>query len=113
MVGCMARRVDTLYSPVCASDNVAVCYKMVWHEVHVAALFHLHTLFNFAGAVRAIGVSRCAGSGLQRAASRRMVHVGMGDQNMTDFLAGQPGQNRVNMRLIIGAGVDYRNLAGA
>ena len=109
----MTRGIDTFYGPILSLDDIAMGEKVIGIKVHVAALLNLHSLLYFAGAMRTVGVGGRAGFGLQESAARRMIHMGMRDQYMTDFLAGQTGQNSVDMCFVIWAGINNRNLAGA
>jgi hypothetical protein len=56
---------------------------------------------------------RRAGRGLERTARRAVVAVRVGDEDRLDRPAGDRRQQRVQMRGIVGAGVDHREVAGA
>ena len=65
------------------------------------------------GAVRAFGIDGGAGRRLDRRHRRRMIAMGVGDENMRHGLAAHGVEQRGDMRGIVGAGIDDGDLAAA
>ena len=66
------------------------------------------------GAVRALGINRRAGRSLDPRRVRRVVAMGVGDQDVRHGLAAHGIQQRLRRaRLVVGAGIDDRDLAPA
>ena len=57
-------------------------YDMIRLKFHIAAFFDADALFDFAGPVRAVGVSRGVTSSLKLTAPWGVIHVCVGYQNM-------------------------------
>ena len=66
-----------------------------------------------AGAVRALGVNRRAGRRLDLGHGRRMIAVGMGDENVGDGFAAHGVEQRGDMGVVVRPGIDDRDLAAA
>ena len=114
MIGGMARRRHRFQRPAGTFDGVAVFHFDVRPEVAVGAGFRI-VLFALEarprGTVRAFGINRGAGGGLDPRGVRRMVAVGMGDQDMRHGLATHRTQQRRGMSLVIGTGIDDGDVA--
>ena len=83
-------------------------------RIHVAAFFDLDALFGFAGAVRAEGIGLRARPFLERLRSRRMIAVGMRDENMRDASCSpMRALQRLDMLGHIGPGIDHRHVVVA
>ena len=95
--------INALHRPITALNDFAVSDQVIWIKVHIATLFNLHTLLNFACAVRPISVSGCACFGLQQPTAWRVIHVRMRDKDMRHRLAWNAGQNGVYVGLIVWA----------
>ena len=63
------------------------------------------------GAVRALRQHQRAGRGLDRRHGRRMIAVGVGDEDMRHGLAAHRVEQRRDVRRIVGTGIDDRDLA--
>ena len=116
MIGGVARRRHRFQRPAGAFDGVAMLHFDVRPEVAVGAGFRIVLLALEArprGAMRALGINRGAGGGLDPRGVRRMIAVGVGDEDMRHGLAAHRVEQRRRMGLIIRAGIDDRDLAGA
>ena len=114
MIGGVPRGRHRFQRPAGAFDGVAVLDLDVGPEVAVGAGFRIVLLALEArprGAVRPLGIDRRAGRGLDPRGVRRMVVVGMGDQDMRHRLAAHGVQQRLGVRLVVRAGIDDRDLA--
>src|SRR5882757_2464648 len=90
MIGGVARRRHRLQLPSGTFDHFAVAHPYVRLEVAVGAGLRavLLTLESRPRrAMRSFGVNGCAGGGLDPCRVRRVVAMGMGDQNMRHGLA--------------------------
>ncbi len=114
MIGGVAGRRDRLQRKPLPFDDVAVLDLDVRPEIAVGAGFRIVLLALEArprGAMRSLGIDRRAGGGLDPRGVRRVVAVGMGDQNMRHGLATHGIEQRLGVRLIVGTGIDDRDLA--
>ena len=114
MIGGMARRRHRLQRPAGAFDGLAVPYRDVGLEVAVGAGFRIVLLALIARprrAMRPLGIHGRAGRSLDPRGVRRMVAVGVGDQNMRHGFAAHGVQQRRGMDFIVGARIDDRDLA--
>ena len=114
MIGGVAGRRHRFQRPARAFDDVAVLDLDIRPEIAVGAGFRIVLLALEArprGAMRPLGIDGRAGGGLDPRGVRRVVAMGMGDQNMRHGLAAHGVQQRFRMRLVIGAGIDDRDLA--
>ena len=91
-------------------DLVAVAQDDIGDEIPVAAFLAAGLAAPSAG-MRPEAVGRRAGRLFQRLRRRRMVAVGVGDEDMGDLLAGEARQQRRDMLGKVGAGIDDRDLA--
>ena len=110
MVRRVARRVHRLDRPAGACDGFAVSQPVIGHEIEIGALLDL-----FAVATAAMGserIRRRARRGLDRHRCRRMVEVGVGDQDVAHGFAPHRVEERLDMRGQIGARIDDRHRAG-
>jgi hypothetical protein len=109
MIGGVAGRGDGLQPKAFAFDDVTIPELDVGAKIAVGAGFRI-VLFALEarprGAVRALGVDRRAGGGLDPRGVRRVVAVGVGDENMRHGLAPDGTEQRPGMRLVVGAGID-------
>ncbi len=114
MIGGVARRCDRLQRPALPFDHVAVLHFDIGPEIAVGAGLRIVLLALEArprGAMRPLGIDRRAGGGLDPRRVRRVVAMGMGDENMRHGLAAHGIEQRPGMRFIIRAGIDDRDLA--
>jgi hypothetical protein len=114
MIGGVARRGHRFQRPAGAFDHVAVLHRKVRLEIAVGTRFRIVLLALEArprGAMRPLGINRGASRRLDPRRVRRVVAVSMGDENMRHGLATHRIQQRLGMRLVVGAGIDDRNLA--
>ena len=114
MIGGVAGRCDRLQRPALPFDDVAVLDFDIRPEIAIGAGLRIVFLALEArprSAVRPLGINRRAGGGLDPRRVRRVVAVGMGDQNMRHGLAAHGVQQRLGMRLVVGSGIDDRDLA--
>ena len=100
--------------PVVAGDDLAVGERAVRFEIHVRAGVEA---LRFADvqrprcAMRAFRQNNGAGGRLDRRHGRRMVAMGVGDKNMRHGLAAHRIEQRRDVRRIVRAGIDDRDLA--
>ncbi len=116
MVGGVAGGCDRFQRPSRTFDDVAVLDLDVGAEVAVGTGFRIVLLALEArprGAMRPFGVDGGAGGGLDPGGVRRMVAVGVGNEDMRHGLAAHGVQQRLGMRLVVRAGIDDRDLASA
>ena len=116
VVGGMAGRGDSLERPAVALDDVAAVHRDIRPEVAVGARLRIVLFALIArprGAVRTLGIDGGAGRSLDPRGVRRMVAMGMRDENMRHGLAAHGVQQRVRMRLAVRTGIDDRDLAPA
>ena len=116
VVGGMARRRHRLQRPAVAGDGLAVLHLHVGTKIAVGAglgRYFLALVIRPRGAMRALGIDRGAGGRLDPRGVRRMVAVGMGDENMRDGLAAHGVEQRGCVGLVIGTGIDDRDIASA
>src|SRR6516164_1145554 len=112
MVRGMAGGVDRLETPTLAGDGVAVAHGHIRNEVPVPPFLDPGLAAPSSG-MRAVTPGRGPGRRLQWRGRRRMVAMGVGDQDVSDPLARETGEQRLDMVSKVGAGVDYRYLVGA
>ena len=107
---------DRFERPVCAFDDLAVGEPVVRPELHIAAGIEP---LGFAdvqlarGAVRPLRQHDRAGRGLDRTYGRRMIAVGVRDQDMGDGFTAHGIKQRLHMRRIVRPGIDDRDFAAA
>ena len=115
MIGGVAGRRHRLEPPAVAFDDCRHCLHLdVGPEVAVGAGFRIVLLALEArprGAMRPLGIDGGAGGGLDPRGVRRMVAMGVGDQDMRHGLAAHGIEQRCGMRLVVGTGIDDRDLA--
>ena len=75
-------------------------------EIHVTTLFHHNTGSHLARAMRTVAVGFCVRKFSQQGTTRRVVHVGVGYQNMADTFAGQCCDHVADVFRISRTGVD-------
>ncbi len=119
MIGGMARRLDRADMPAAAIapalDDVAVAQLHIGHEVAIAAFLGLaaDAFLRPARAMRAEAIGLGAGRSLDRGRGGRVVVMRVGDEDVGDGLAVERLQQRVDMVLLLRAGIDHRDLAVA
>src|SRR5581483_10267578 len=114
MVGGMAGCSDSFQLPARAFDNLAVFHRDIRPEVAVGAGLRIVLLALIArprGAMRPFGIDGGASRGLDPRGVRRMVAMGVRDEDVRHGLAPHGIQQRLRMRLAIGTGIDDRDLA--
>ncbi len=114
MVGGVAGGRDGFHGPAGTRDLAAAAEAHVGTEVVVVAGLHLH----LAGVLGLVAGDRAAvdgrpGRGLQRAGERGVVGVVVGDQDVGDALARHGLEDGVEVRRVVGARVNHRDLAAA
>ena len=104
VVGAVPGRGDRLQRPAVAVDDVAVLEHAVGPEVHVAGgIERSHVAADVERARRAmrpLAVGRRAGRGLDPRRRRRMVAMGVGDEDVRHRLAAHGIEQRRDMRLV-------------
>ena len=114
MIGGVARRRHRLQRPAIALDGLAVAHPHIGIEIAVGAGFRIVLLALIARPrrpVRAFGIDGGTGRGLQPRGVRGMVAMGVGDQNMRHGFPAHGVQQRRRMGLVVGTGIDDRDLA--
>jgi len=114
MVGGVARRRHRLQRPAGTFDGLAVAHLDVGLEVAVGAGFRGYPFALVARprrAMRTLGIHGRAGGGLDARGVRRVVAVGVGDQDMRHGLIAHGFQQRRRMGFVVGPGVDDRDVA--
>ena len=118
----MAGGVDRLERPAVAVDDRSIRHLDVRGERRVDAFAAAHSValgqFGHHGAAPRVrpakGQNRRAGALRQRTGQRRVVQMRVGDDDVGDLLIRpHAGQNRLKVRVILGAGVDHGQTAGA
>ncbi len=102
--------------PALAMDQFAVAQLHIGFEIAVGTGFGgnlLALVTRPRGAVRAFGINGSAGGGLDPRRVRRVVLVGVGDQDVRHALATHRVQQRLRMRRVVRPGIDDRHLAAA
>src|SRR4029453_12076781 len=100
--------------PTRTFDDVTVLHGNVGPEVAVGAGFRIVLLAlepRPRGAVRTLGIDGGAGGGLDPRRVRRVIAMGMGDQDVRHGLAAHGVQQRLRMRLVVRTGIDDRDVA--
>ena len=116
MVGGMPGGRHRFQRPAGTFDGVAVLDLDIRPEIAVGTGFRIVLLALEArprGAVRPLGIDRRAGRSLDPRGVRRVVVVGMGDQDMGHGLAAHGIQQRFRMRFVVRPRIDDRDLAAA
>ena len=116
VVGGVAGRRHRFDGPAVAAHHLAVLERDVGAEVAVGAGVERIVLADMQGprgAVRAFGIDRGAGRRLDRRHRRRMVAVGVGDENMRHRLVAHGLEQRGDMGGIVRAGIDDGDAAAA
>ena len=112
MVRGVAGSVNGLEAPALTGDGLAIVHCHIRDEVPVPAFFD-PGLTALPSGMRAITVCGGAGCRLKCCGRRRMVTMGVGDQDVGHSLARETGEQGLDMLREVGTGVDYRNLAVA
>ena len=110
MVRRMSRGVDCLELPATAGDRIAVVHGHVGREIPIPAFLD-RRLAAPASGMGAKTIGRGTGRRSHCRRRRRMVAMGMGDQDMGHPLAGEAGQQCRDVLVEIRAGIDDRDLA--
>ncbi len=108
VIGSMAGGENAFDGEVMATDNRAITHHDIGNEVAVGAFLAFTRR-----AMRAKRIRLRAGQRLQRCGRRRMILVGMGDQDMADTLSRQCGGHGRDMLRQIRARIDHRDLVAA
>jgi hypothetical protein len=110
MVRSVARRMNRRHAPTRSRHDIAVAQGVIGTEVVIAAFFgdaaHTSAIL---GAARAVGTEAVSGGArhvLQRRRRRRVIDMGMGDENVRHGLAGERFEQRFHMRGDCRAGID-------
>jgi len=113
MVRGMPRRMHRLEAPFPAPGGApalhrfAVLHHDIGDKIPVAAFLDPGVAAPPAG-MRPEAMGRRAGRRLQRPGGRRMVAVGMGDEDVGDLFVGEAGDKRVDVLGKLGPGIDER-----
>ena len=116
VVGGVAGRRHRFDGPAVAAHDLAVLERDVGREVAVAAGIERIVLADMQrprGAVRAFGIDGGAGRRLDRRHRRRMVAVGVGDEDRRHRLVAHGVEQRADVALVGRAGIDDGDLAAA
>src|SRR5262249_37234172 len=116
MIGGVAGRGDGFEPPALPLDDIAVLHDYIGLEIAVGAGLRIVLLALEAlprGAVRTFSIDRRAGRRLDTRRVRRVVAMGVRHQDMRHRLALDGIEQRPGMRLVIGTGIDDRDVASA
>src|SRR5712671_2216163 len=92
----VTRSVDRFETPAIARDLVPILQDYIGHEVPIAPFLD-GSIATLAAGMGAEAVSRSAGRGLQRLRRRRVVTMGVSDQDVGHPLAREAGKQRLDM----------------
>ena len=112
----VARRRHRFERPAVARHHLAVAERDVGPEIKVGAGIEPVGLADMQWprrAVRALRIDHGTGRGLDLRHGRRMIAMGVGDENMGHGFAAHRIEHRRDMGLVVRAGVEYRHLAAA
>src|SRR5262249_54390774 len=101
-----------LKAPAFADDGIAVTHRHIRNKIPVPALFD-PGLAALSTGMRAETPGRRPGRRLQRRRRRRVVTVGVGDQDVGNPLGRETGEQGIDVFGEGGAGGDYGDLAAA
>ena len=116
VVGGVSRRGQRLERPAVAAHHFAIGERHVGAKIHVGGSVEPARLADMQRAsepVRALGENFCAGRGLDLGHRRRMVAMGVGDEDVRHRLAAHRVEQRRDMGVVVGAGIEDRHLAAA
>ena len=116
VVGRVSGRRHRFHGPAGAADLFAVGERDIGAEIHVGAGVEPARLADVQRTRQAVGALRInlgAGCGLDLGHGGGMIAVGVGDENVGDGLPAHGVEQRADMRVVIGAGVEDRDLAAA
>ena len=116
VVGRVSGRRHRFDGPAVAADHIAVGERDVGAEIHVGAGVEPARLADMQRprqAVRALRENLRAGCGLDLGHGGGMIAMGVGDENVGDGLAAHGVKQRADMRIVVGAGIEDRDLAAA
>ena len=108
--------VERFDGPAVARDHLAVGERDVGPEIHVAAGIEPARLADVQRPrrpVRAFGEDRGAGRGLDPGHRRRMIAMGVGDEDVGHGLAAHRVEQRRDMGVVVRAGIEDRDFAAA
>ena len=110
------RRRHRLDAPAVAGDHFAIDQRDVRPEIHIGAGVEPAGFADMERprrAMRALGVNRRAGRRFDLRHGGRMIAVRMGDENMRDRFAAHRVEDRGDVRGVVRAGIEDRDLAAA
>ena len=114
MIGAMARRRDRLDGPAVALDDLTILQTLIRHEGHVARGIERFVFTDVERprmTVRPFGQHDGAGGCFQRRRVRRMIAMGVRDENMRDGFTLHRIENGGDVGGVFRAGIDNRDLA--
>ncbi len=110
----VARRRDGLQAPARTGDDFTVLQRHIGNEVAVGAglgALGVADMQRTRRAVRTFGIGLRAGRRFDRRGGRRVIAMGMGDEDMRHGLAAHRVEQGVDMRLIRRSGIDDGDVA--
>ena len=116
VIGGVAGRCHRFHRPAFAAHDLAVGERNVGTEIHVGGGIEPAGFADMQRPrqpVRALREYLGAGRRLHLGRRRRMIAVGMGDENMGDGFAAHGIEQRRDMGVVVGAGIEDRDLAAA
>ena len=111
MIGSMSWCIDTLDGPAVAFDDVSMSDNHIRHEIHIAAFLNHDTLIALTCAVWTITIGFCPPIVFQRCRGRRVVKVGVGNQNVGHSFTLQAGLECLDMLFQHGAWINHGDVA--
>ena len=81
--------VNTFDGPSISCDSITVYDGLIWHKIHIAAFFNRFALRNLTCAMRTKAVGFRLPSLFERGRCRRVIHMGMSDQDVGYRFASQ------------------------
>ena len=116
VVGGVSRRGQRFKRPAVAAHGLAIGERDVGAEIHVGGSVEAARLADMqrpGEPVRAFGENFCAGRRLDLGHRRRMVAMGVGDEDVRHGLAAHRIEQRRDMGVVVRAGIEDRHLAAA
>ena len=116
VIGGVAGRRHRFERPAVAAHRLAVGERHVGTEIHVGGGVEPARLADMKRPrqpVRALRINLGAGRGFDFGHRRRMVAMGVGDENVGDGLAAHGVKQRGDMGVVVGPGIEDRDFAAA
>ena len=112
----VARRRHRFERPAVAAHRLAIGERYVRAKVHVGRCVETVGLADMKrprGAMRALRVNFCPGRRFDFRHCRRMIAMGMGDEDVADGFAAHRVKQRRDMGVVVGAGIEDGDFAAA